>query len=790
MKRDLINKGIVRMAINRSFLIGIAIVLAAVFIAPSAFAASINVDSTADNLIAGDGLCTLREAIRNANADSDFTTGDCASGTGFDSIFLVPGSTYKLTLVGPGENGAFTGDLDISDSLLLDANGPPAATIEGVGDRVFDIQNGTGQVLFFDLIITKGSTAGDGGGVNIRTTSANTQFTNVTITDNEADGHGGGIACRFCNTMLVEANSVISKNTADADGDGVGDGGGIYIFDINFFLRVNDSTIGGDTSSRLADKNTAQNGAGIAIEGTSATVIDRTTISGNEAENNGGGLFASTTASSFNIVNTTISGNRAKNNGGGIFTDTSGTAGFHNSTITNNTADSDNRNGGDGGGVFSLSFGTSFDNTILAQNIDPSSEPDCSGSVTSSGNNIIGINNGCEATFPIGNPNGNNDFVGAESNPFDPRIEDLESGVHLLNGDSAAIDNGKNQNCVSGAFAAGQDQRTLSRPVSFLGAGLCDIGAIELQFFEKFSEEQSIRVSQGYQVPFHCGERRVTVKNGGDKSIKIEQFESLITVLFEESRISTTFRDSDQAQNVQSFTLNNPSVFVTPGTMSINVLVTQNPGKSYRLDCATLRLYPITLDENGDIATNLEQELDTPTQFFQGNLTIQSTKTLRILVKKIKRTWFAVPDGAGSTFTNGKHELIEDEIFGERVSGSAEVTFHTSRPALPVVSAEIPQPQLVARKSLIKFGHLGIPGSRSIKFQAQGVDSSSFEIAIYDLTGRKVVTRIGSGSQLRWSLRNSQGRLVANGIYLYRITVRDRVGKVTQSEIKKLIVLR
>src|SRR5689334_21200434 len=46
-----------------------------------AYAATITVNSTADDATAGNGQCTLREAINNANAASDTSGGDCTAGT-------------------------------------------------------------------------------------------------------------------------------------------------------------------------------------------------------------------------------------------------------------------------------------------------------------------------------------------------------------------------------------------------------------------------------------------------------------------------------------------------------------------------------------------------------------------------------------------------------------------------------------------------------------------------------------------------------------------------------------
>ena len=76
--------------------------LLALPLAPSA--ATIDVNSTADTLVAGDGQCTLREAILNANGDSDTTGGDCAAGSGADLI-NVPAGTYALSIPGASQTG-------------------------------------------------------------------------------------------------------------------------------------------------------------------------------------------------------------------------------------------------------------------------------------------------------------------------------------------------------------------------------------------------------------------------------------------------------------------------------------------------------------------------------------------------------------------------------------------------------------------------------------------------------------------------------------------------------------
>ena len=75
------------------FIIAILIVLAL----PSlGRAATITVNSTSDTLSSGDGACTLREAIINANGDAA-TYADCTAGSGDDTI-SIPAGTYCLSI--------------------------------------------------------------------------------------------------------------------------------------------------------------------------------------------------------------------------------------------------------------------------------------------------------------------------------------------------------------------------------------------------------------------------------------------------------------------------------------------------------------------------------------------------------------------------------------------------------------------------------------------------------------------------------------------------------------------
>jgi hypothetical protein len=80
---------------------------------------------------------------------------------------------------------------------------------------------------------------------------------------------------------------------------------------------------------------------------------------------------------------------------------------------------------------------------------------------------------------------------------------------------------------------------------------------------------------------------------------------------------------------------------------------------------------------------------------------------------------------------------------------------------------------------------------RSLSFRVEGRGVEALAVEVYDLQGRQVFqSGWAQGGVLRWDLLNVDGRPVANGVYLYVVTVRDPSGRVMRSEVRKLIVLR
>ena len=94
---------------------------------PNARAAAIGVDTTQDG-VADDGNCTLREAIIAANTD---TPVDLCPADGLPAdVVTLPAGTYVLTVPGAMEDGGLTGDLDITDTLVIVGSGPDETIID------------------------------------------------------------------------------------------------------------------------------------------------------------------------------------------------------------------------------------------------------------------------------------------------------------------------------------------------------------------------------------------------------------------------------------------------------------------------------------------------------------------------------------------------------------------------------------------------------------------------------------------------------------------------------------
>ncbi|MDQ3989397.1 MAG: CSLREA domain-containing protein [Actinomycetota bacterium] len=91
--------------------------------APTWAAGPFQVDTAADSVDAnpGDGQCSLRAAVQEANA------------SGGGEIHLQRAATYVLTVGGTGEDAAATGDLDVTSSISIEAAAPRSTRTGSTG---------------------------------------------------------------------------------------------------------------------------------------------------------------------------------------------------------------------------------------------------------------------------------------------------------------------------------------------------------------------------------------------------------------------------------------------------------------------------------------------------------------------------------------------------------------------------------------------------------------------------------------------------------------------------------
>jgi len=220
------------------------------------------VDRTEDryDLNPGDGVCaavfrvgtgcTLRAAIQEANALA-----------GQDTI-IVPLGTYHLTYTGAPDDNAVSGDLDITDNLVITGNLGGGTVIDpsATGERAFDILSG--KVEMYNLTISKANTTDNGAAI-------------------ENSGELTVVQCWF-------------KNNATS-----GDGGAIYLIGAT---SITASTFSGNRTTSFGS------GGAIFVEGTAATITN-CTFSGNSAFE--GGAIYLDFYSSLSLNSSTLAANQA-----------------------------------------------------------------------------------------------------------------------------------------------------------------------------------------------------------------------------------------------------------------------------------------------------------------------------------------------------------------------------------------------------------------------------------------------------------------------------------------------
>ncbi|MFP4209244.1 MAG: choice-of-anchor Q domain-containing protein [Wenzhouxiangella sp.] len=234
------------------------------------------VNTLADNQIV-DGLCSLREAMLNAeNADQSGSI-DCLTG-GFESNTIefhpdLIGGTIVLSGQALPE---ITRTLEILGPVPGDQSG---LTIDGnEQSRIFVVHQAQG-VLLSDLQLVNGRTAENGqpGGIVLIENNAEISLFNIELRDGQtaegAESRGGALAAIDSELTLVQVSVIDNRSS--------GDGGGLFVRDSMFVIEA--STVANNLSQRF--------GGGLLLS-RSVGQVRNSTVSGNETQTgSGSGLY-------------------------------------------------------------------------------------------------------------------------------------------------------------------------------------------------------------------------------------------------------------------------------------------------------------------------------------------------------------------------------------------------------------------------------------------------------------------------------------------------------------------
>jgi CSLREA domain-containing protein len=428
----------------------------------AASAASITVTTVADELTVN-GNCSLREAIQAANTNT-VVDGCTAGQPGLDSINM-PSGGYAMTIAGANEDANQSGDFDVTDDLLIQSTGNGATIEAGSLDRVFHlipkVDGGETQPLSFEtngITLSAGRRNGGlGGAIYAPGIETEVTLSNGRISSSSA-ASGGAI---YAEGPVVLSTFTLSGNSATTNGGA--------IFMAGSGLTLTDVAVTNNTATSA--------GGGLYLASSfNATIIQRTTLAGNQAGTGGGGAIFSKDSTNLQINSSTISTNSTTGRGGGVAVGdgvSSVLTYISFSTIADNTAAT-----GGGIGILkapSLQASVEMINNIVADNT-ATTGPDVSGTFTSRGYNLVSSRTGSTGFTATG------DQTGTTASPLDPLLDTLRNNggvtnTYALAKGSPAIDTGT---CSGfGGLVIASDQRGVSRPFGTR----CDIGAFEFKTF-------------------------------------------------------------------------------------------------------------------------------------------------------------------------------------------------------------------------------------------------------------------------------------------------------------------
>ena len=444
------------------------------------------------------GACSLREAVENAGNNDQSGSTDCPAGSlaVVDKIVFDPALNKgrMVMTLGPSTNV-----FEISDSLLIEGNGPENTIIDGnLSRRIFQITTtiSTSTNVEMTGITLTGAKSTSLGAAITAGGDSNLSLSNCAFVENVASGASSLAGAVLFNgkTLSVE-KCVFEGNRSERSGNIRA--GGAMLLDPDGTARIVDSVFRLNT---VTGQDYAAGGAIYLAAGTGdKLIIERTEFSDNSAVATGGeegdhayggALFLGVSQGHrAELLNVTLSGNKVKSNAGdalgGAISVFGGTMQMNNTTLVRNEA-----TGGVGkttvGGIHS-DKDVFMQNSIVAENIGLSA-PDCSGNIMSisPGYNLLRNNSGCSFTAAsqdiVGDVEGGGSAISAKiaGLSLNGNTSNLTKTHALLTG-SPAIDSADPNLPGGSGTCPTTDQRGELRPVDgdLDGGARCDIGAYE-----------------------------------------------------------------------------------------------------------------------------------------------------------------------------------------------------------------------------------------------------------------------------------------------------------------------
>jgi predicted outer membrane repeat protein len=318
---------------------------------PPAFTFTVNTTTDSHDATPGDGICadaggmcSVRAAVEEADALNATVQVN------------VPAGNYGLTI---GTS------LTVTDIAGLSITGAGASTVvdgTGVAGSVFITAEGpalNGSFLALtNLSVDNGTTATDGGALNVGDSNDTAELSGVTMSGNHASSEGGAV---WVDGELWATNSTFSGNSSG------GEGGAIYNPGAN--VRLTNDTVTGNSA--------VFSGGGVdAADGTTAitggSISNNTLNVPSSSEGDGGGLYAQeTTVSGTTFFGNTVHPAGAATSvrafGGAIYVDY-GIGPFDSITVSGNSATG--QSSSDGGGIYDADGMTLTNSTVSSNSAD------------------------------------------------------------------------------------------------------------------------------------------------------------------------------------------------------------------------------------------------------------------------------------------------------------------------------------------------------------------------------------------------------------------------------------